>query len=544
MTEAVLVPPAPGMWELDRSHYPGGTTPILQWLMEGCPAGMRRAFEEFGMPAETLDVRFVDGFMYTRLRPLISPDRVVTKLPPLAILKLVVRLHPVMRRRAKLAARALAQRPWRQVIADWEHTIRPRLERENAAWRDVDTSALNDDQLADHLDSLLAYCRTNFELHFYLHASDLGPTGLLLRDCQRWGIAPREVIPALTGASPSTSAPALALSSLRQLIGATGRRPGSLDDVRAVSPDAAAQLDEYLRRRGPMMVSRYDLDGHTLEEEPDIVLTTILDGSEISPAGDATAVATALRQRVPVEERALFDERLTEARSAADLRDDNGPNTVEYPIGVLRHALLEAGRRLASRGRIERAEHALELKPAEIGPLLRDLAGPTAEELAARTVRRRQVAELDPPTRLGPEETPPPLEVLAPAHQVLVGAVMAVLVHLGMTSDRRAEPLQGFGIGTTTYRGRARVALDPEVALQAMEPGDVLVTRFTTPAYNMVLGLAGAIVTAEGALLCHAAVMARELGIPAVVGAQGALREISDGDMIEVDPIAAVVRVL
>ena len=56
--------PGPGMWNLDRSHFPGGTTPMSKWLMEGCPTGMRRAFEEIGMPAETLDVRFVRGFMY------------------------------------------------------------------------------------------------------------------------------------------------------------------------------------------------------------------------------------------------------------------------------------------------------------------------------------------------------------------------------------------------------------------------------------------------------------------------------------------------
>ena len=75
--------PGPGMWNLDRSHFPGGTTPISEWLMEGCAKGRRRAFEEIGMPAETLDVRFVRGFMYSRLRPLISPDRAATKLPPL-----------------------------------------------------------------------------------------------------------------------------------------------------------------------------------------------------------------------------------------------------------------------------------------------------------------------------------------------------------------------------------------------------------------------------------------------------------------------------
>jgi pyruvate,water dikinase len=126
----------------------------------------------------------------------------------------------------------------------------------------------------------------------------------------------------------------------------------------------------------------------------------------------------------------------------------------------------------------------------------------------------------------------------------MVGAVTSVLVHLGMSADTRTEPLKGCGIGTATYRGRARVATNPEEALDAMEYGDVLVVRFTTPAYNTVLTLAGAVVTADGGLLCHAAVMARELGIPAVVGAAGALREITDGDEVEVDAAAGMVRIV
>ena len=77
-----------------------------------------------------------------------------------------------------------------------------------------------------------------------------------------------------------------------------------------------------------------------------------------------------------------------------------------------------------------------------------------------------------------------------------------------------------------------------------MEPGDVLVVRFTTPAYNTILALAGALVTADGSLLCHAAVMARELGIPAVIGAPGALRDIPEGAEVEVDPVAGLVRVV
>jgi pyruvate,water dikinase len=532
------------MWDLDRSHYPGGTTPISQWLMEGCADGMRRSFAEFGMPAETLEVRFVHGFMYTRLRPLIAGDRVMKRQPPRLLLKAGVRLHPAMRRRARQAAASLANRPWRKVVEEWASTIRPRLEHDNAAWQEIDPITLDDAALGVHVEKLLGYLRNNFELHFYLHTFDLGPIGLLLQACEGWGIAPAEVIPALSGASPSTSAPARALAELRELILAHGSRPADLDEVQAVSPEAAHLLAEYLGCRGRMMVTRYDIDGHTLDEEPDVVLATILDGKAPSTeAEQAVALGNAARERVPPDQRAIFDERLAEARAAMDLRDDNGPNTVELPVGILRHSLLEVGRRLAARGRLNQPEHVLELRADEVAPLLRNAPNPTAAEVGARADSRQRMAALIPPSRLGPEESPPPLEVLAPAHQVMVGAVTSVLVHLGMAADARTEPLKGCGVGTTAYRGRARVALNPEQAIDAMDPGDVLVVRFTTPAYNTVLTLAGAIVTAEGALLSHAAVMARELNIPAVVGASGALQEIADGDEIEVDPVSGLVRI-
>jgi pyruvate,water dikinase len=67
--------------------------------------------------------------------------------------------------------------------------------------------------------------------------------------------------------------------------------------------------------------------------------------------------------------------------------------------------------------------------------------------------------------------------------------------------------------------------------------------RATSPAFNAVLSIAGAVVTANGGAMSHAAVLARELGIPAVVGA-GAALDIPDGAMIEVDPVAGLVRVL
>ncbi len=508
---------------------------------------MRSAFEVIGMPADTLDVRFVRGFMYTRLRPLISPDRATTKLSPALVLKVAVRLHPGMRRRAKQAAKALADRPWRKVLREWQTSIRPRLETTNEQLQAIDVQSLDDSGLADHIERLMAHCRENFELHFYLHVFDLGPIGLLLADCKHWGLDATEVIPALGGASPATTAPSRILSELRRIVASRPARPRSLDEVRAVSPEAARLVDQYFQRRGRMMVTRYDLDGRTLEEQPDLVMAALLDGSDATTdEARADQIAARLRERVPGAERAVFDERLAEARATMDLRDDNGPNTVALPVGILRYALLEAGRRAVTAGRVADSKLVFELEPNEVVPFVRDRAGPSADVLEARAKQRNADAGLKPPAVLGPVEATPPLHVLAPAHQRFIGAVQLVLAHTGMTpADHPSKGrLQGAGVGTASYRGQARVAHSPEEALDAMAPGDVLVVRFTTPAYNTVLTLAGAVVTTEGALLSHAAVMARELGIPAVIGAAGALDEIPDGADVEVDPVAGTVEVL
>ena len=125
----------------------------------------------------------------------------------------------------------------------------------------------------------------------------------------------------------------------------------------------------------------------------------------------------------------------------------------------------------------------------------------------------------------------------------MVAMVQTALSQMGMLGERIVDPLSGAGVGTEAYRGRVRIAMSPEQAIDTLEPGDVLVVRATSPAFNAVLSIAGAVVTAEGGPLSHAAVLARELGIPAVVGASGAL-DLRDGSLVEVDPRLGAVRVL
>ena len=542
MTDTTFQPPGAGQWTAESAHAYGAMTLIGQHLMRtGMTTGMAQTFSDYGLPAETLDCRFVHGHMYTRIRPLIAPDRTPTRPPPTALLRLAFRVHPELRRRTRRAERALATQPWREPVRQWYERERGQIESENLALQRIALSPLDDVALAAHWSRALAHAERLWARHFVLHGYDLGPIGLLLVAGEDWGLQPAETLPALQGASPSTSEPARILAVLRAEIGHAGGSPASLDDVRAASPAAAAELDRYLELRGWHLVSRYDVDGLTLGELPAVVLASIVEGNDVAAAIDAEAVAAALRARVPAADRDEFDDLLAEARLAMDLRDENGPLTVEWTGGLLRRALLEIGARLQARSLLATAEHVFELEPHEVAPLLTRGDGPTAGTLATRAARRQANSALRLPHVLGPPEPPPPADALPEATARLLRVVQAVLDLL----DRQDRPhgLAGTGVGTASYRGRARRAEAPEDAIATLEAGDVLVVPYTTPAYNTILPLAGAVVTAEGGPLSHAAVLARELGIPAVVGVTGA-HTIPDGATIEVDPTAGEVRIL
>lgn len=80
--------------------------------------------------------------------------------------------------------------------------------------------------------------------------------------------------------------------------------------------------------------------------------------------------------------------------------------------------------------------------------------------------------------------------------------------------------------------------------LNKVENGDVLVAKMTTPDYMMAIHKAVAIVTDEGGITCHAAIVSREFNLPCIVGTKNATQVLSDGDIVEVDADSGVVRVV
>lgn len=100
--------------------------------------------------------------------------------------------------------------------------------------------------------------------------------------------------------------------------------------------------------------------------------------------------------------------------------------------------------------------------------------------------------------------------------------------------DERGQVLvQGRAIGQKIGQGWARVILDAR-QMSEVQPGDVLVTDMTDPDWEPIMKRAAAIVTNRGGRTCHAAIIARELGIPAVVGCEQATAKISNGHAVTV----------
>jgi pyruvate,water dikinase len=108
--------------------------------------------------------------------------------------------------------------------------------------------------------------------------------------------------------------------------------------------------------------------------------------------------------------------------------------------------------------------------------------------------------------------------------------------------DVPAGALVGLPVSAGTVTGRARVVLD--MAEADLEPGDILVTAYTDPSWTPLFVAVGGLVTEVGGLMTHGAVIAREYGLPAVVGVEHATRLIRDGQRIRVHGTDGFVEIL
>jgi phosphohistidine swiveling domain-containing protein len=212
----------------------------------------------------------------------------------------------------------------------------------------------------------------------------------------------------------------------------------------------------------------------------------------------------------------------------------------------MRRAALAAGRRVASRGRIAAPQHMLDADLDEMCALVTGAGGPSADDLAQRAEYRAAHTAQDAPPFLGPPEPPPPdLAALPPAAARAMRAMFVSLGEIFGSSQAQHEEkvLHGLAASKGVYEGPARRVSGPS-RFGRIAKGDVLVSESTSEAFNILLPLLGGIVTDNGGLLSHAAIVSREYGIPGVVGTREATERIADGIRVRVDGDAGEVTVL
>jgi rifampicin phosphotransferase len=538
-TELRIDPPGPGFWELDPVHFP---RPMTRYWTETHPDAFVRGFSDFtrfyGMLLGSLAYEYTHGFGYKTAIPV--PEAEIPE-------------------RFARAQEVVDNKLWREQLRDWDENVKPAAIRAHREIQAVDPDALSDEELVAHLERCRDHHARMISQHMRFTAAAMVPTGDFLAHVGDWtAISPAELLGLLRGAAPVSAG---ASSELEQLISAVRNDPAAqtlldsdedpasvLAALRSLDGETGAAASAYLDLVGYRLLDGFDISEPYALELPDALLRAIraaVEGREGDHADVDERIAE-VRARVPQEHRDEFDELLAEARLTYRLRDERGVFSDIWASGLLRRAVLAGGRRLKARGRIHEAEHLIDAGFDEMRALLSGADGPSADELADRAAFRTTHTAKDVPHTFGTPPPPPPDPSGLPpgVGRIMRATGIAINALFGSSEAPHEEKLlRGLAASPGIYEGRARRISGPS-EFDLIAEGDVLVTESTTEAFNILLPLLGAIVTDSGGLLSHSAIVAREYGIPGVVGTREATDRIADGTRVRVDGNAGEVTVL
>jgi pyruvate,water dikinase len=302
-------------------------------------------------------------------------------------------------------------------------------------------------------------------------------------------------------------------------------RPAALDEWRQL-------FKQYLEEYGSAL---YDLDfAHPLPvDDPAPVLETFklyLKGQGTNPYRRQQESEDRREQAVLRMQRRLrglrlkwFNQYLRRAQRYAPLRE-NGLAEIGLAYPLIRAMLLEAGRRLVQGKALQKAEDVFWLTEDELREAAACLdaelpAEPLAARIPPRKAEHRAALSVRPPLAL-------------PQMKIFGFDLMSLKDKRGRAS--KGNVIKGVAASPGRATGSARVLHGPE-DFDRMRPGDVLVAPITTPAWTPLFAMASAIVTDVGGPLSHGSIVAREYGIPAVLGTGVATRRIQSGQTLSVD---------
>lgn len=309
-------------------------------------------------------------------------------------------------------------------------------------------------------------------------------------------------------------------------------------DLSRLDPASSEFIDgfeRFLREFGSRGPNEWDIRSDTWETKPELALA-LIDAMRAAPDSESPMIR---------HERNAVVRREAEARVRAALAAD--PETLAQFEMALRSSHVYLAGRERAKTNIIKVLHEVRMaafaladrtgySKSHICMLLADELAAFADapsEFGARLAQRErqylELFDLDPPFIVN--------GTVAPLSQwKKKGSSTAVGVAQG-------ETLAGMPGAPGTYTGTARVILDPADPF-ALEPGDVLIAPFTDPAWTPLFVPAGAVIVDVGAVVSHAIIVSRELGIPCVVSVTDATVRIPDGSTVTVDGATGTVTIV
>jgi phosphohistidine swiveling domain-containing protein len=553
----------PGYWERDTFHEPVPLSPfgrvlLMEQILKVFPA----AFADFGILLDRAENAFIGGWMYRQMIPVGAPPpgRGRPGPPPRWLLRLLMRVHPAIRRRTRAAQQAVDGDLPGTIIRRWTEEWRPAHQDEIARALGVDLGALSDQELAAQLDHRIEVighpAHAMVGIAYWMLVYELAE---VCRELLGWDTA--KMLTLLEGLSTISTEPARQLADLARLARSKPAVRELLARVDETTPDRLADLDAEFARAFSNYVEdngrralRYDVIEPTLAETPHILLRLVADQLEVEFSPDRVA-REALRRRSeaadearrllasrPEADRERFERAMTRAREAYPALEDRVWWTFSVQAALLRYVALEIGRRLVERGQLAAVEDVFFLEALDARSSLFDGADRRETARLAKGQRAWAMAHPGPYAYGEPPSGPPPFDLLPPPARLVNQGVMWGLAQVfGEPGGVRQEGVvAGTPASPGRYTGTVRLVMS-EHQFSKIHAGDVVVCPTTSPAWSVVFPSMGALVTDGGGMLSHPAIIAREHGIPAVVGAGNATDVLGDEDLVTVDGDTGVV---
>lgn len=533
---------ADGFWTQDRMHFPDPVPHLDDALIRiFYDAGMNHAFALYSVPVRAAARRFWTHHYLT-----------------MAPLQLDHYELEAMGRHSEEAFGTTMGQLQEKWETDWLPEIRATIE----PWERYDLRGATTDDLTNHLDQVVEGLKRLFAIHFEVAIPAMLPLTLfeelyleLFGDEDR--LKPYKLVQGLDNKTIDSgrelwrlSQQAAATPAIRQLI---ERTPAdgvvaaleTSEDGRAFLADLSAYLDEF-GRRGEYW---WSVSRPSWIEEPSPAIEIIkgyLAQPEKNPDLEQAALAAEREQLVaearerlqnyPQAVRDQFEFLLQAARVGTVLSEDHGYWLDFRAASDARQVFLEAGRRLAASGAVEEADDVVHLTLDEIRAALRGEPGDLRLAVAERKAEIERYRGVELPMAVGTQPPGPPPD--SPGNRTFAK-------FFGTPPQTSDDPsiLHGAAGSAGIARGPARIVRTLADA-EKVRPGDILVAETTAPPWTPLFGTVAAVVTDTGGVLSHCAVVAREYGIPAVVGTGFATRRLTDGQMIEVDGSSGIVRII